>query len=311
MGAFATGIFLFGTALVYGATASFDLQTIATNLATHKADANMIHIGIGLVLVGFCFKVSAAPFHFWAPDVYQGSPNLVTLFMSTIVKMAGFAAFYRLFSISYFPEMQSWGPVVAMISVMTMVIANFSAIFQKSFKRMMAYSSVSHAGYLMLGILSIGVAGSAGAMYLYITTYAIATVVAFAVFIVISEQQGNDQGFTAFNGLGKTHPYLAAAMVISMLTLAGIPPTAGFFGKYFLFSAAFERYPWLVVIAVLHSAISIYYYFKILAAMYFTDDMTDNYHIKVPVAYTVVLAIAVSLLVLLSVMPGKVIGLVG
>ncbi|CAG0896964.1 unnamed protein product, partial [Darwinula stevensoni] len=288
MGAFATGIFLFGTALVYGATATFDIQTIGNTLALHKA----------------------APFHFWAPDVYQGSPNLVTLFMSTLVKIAGFAAFYRLFSIAYAAEMDTWGPVVAMIAVMTMVIANFSAIFQKSFKRMMAYSGISHAGYLMLGILAIGVAGSAGALFLYITTYAIATIIAFAVFILISEQQGDEQGFSAFNGLGKSHPYLAAAMAVSMLTLAGIPPTAGFFGKYFLFSAAFERYPWLVVVAVLHSAISIYYYFKILAAMYFTDDMTDNYHIQVPVAYKVVIAVAVALLVLLSVVPGGVMSLV-
>lgn len=308
MGAFATGIMLFGMALVYGATASFDLQNIARAIAAGTLSPGMLNVGILLIIIGLSFKVSAVPFHFWAPDVYQGSPNLVTAFMATVVKTAGFAAFYRLFSMA-FPGAESfWSVPVAVVAGLTMTVANLTAIFQTDFKRMMAYSSISHAGYLLLAILAIGSEGGDRAMLFYTLTYSLATVCAFGAYMVVAEQNG-DGSFSAFNGLSKKQPLLAAVLAISMLSLAGIPPTAGFFGKYFLFTAAFAKYPWLVVLAVINSAISIYYYFKIIIAMYFTREEND-YSANVPAGVRWAVLIGLLLIALLTVVPGSVYALI-
>jgi NADH-quinone oxidoreductase subunit N len=238
MGAFATGILLFGMTLVYGSTASFDTKVIADAIAGGVSSPMMLKTGIVLILIGLFFKISAAPFHFWAPDVYTGSPNFVTAFMATIVKTAGIAAFYRLFSTAFVGVADFWTISVAVVAALTMTVANLTAIYQTDFKRMMAYSSISHAGYLLMGILAIGNAGAGGALLLYLLTYSVATVCAFAAYMAVTEPR-LDGSFASFNGLGKTQPILAAVMAISMLSLAGIPPLAGFFGKYFLFAAAF------------------------------------------------------------------------
>ncbi|MCC6462123.1 MAG: NADH-quinone oxidoreductase subunit N, partial [Saprospiraceae bacterium] len=231
MGAFATGILLFGIALVYGATASFDLAQIQTVIAARGHSPQMLSVGILLIIIGLSFKVSAVPFHFWAPDVYTGSPTVVTTFMATVVKTAGFAAFYRLFSTAFAGAGEFWTTAVAMVAALTMIVANTTAIFQTNFKRMMAYSSVSHAGYLLMAILVAGQAGAAGAVLYYLLVYSIASVCAFGCFMLVAEQNQNE-GFSAFQGLSKKQPLLAAAMAIAVLSLAGIPPTAGFFGKY-------------------------------------------------------------------------------
>ncbi|MCY7328689.1 MAG: NADH-quinone oxidoreductase subunit N [Saprospiraceae bacterium] len=308
MGAFATGFLLFGIALIYGATATFDLKTIATAVGDGRHSVGMLHVGILLILVGLGFKVSAVPFHFWAPDVYTGSPNLVTAFMATVVKTAGFAAFYRLFSMAFAGAESFWSVAVAVMAALTMTLANMTAIFQTDFKRMMAYSSISHAGYLLLAILAIGQAGSAGAILLYTLTYSIATICAFGCYIAVAEP-GGDGSFEAFKGLGKRQPFLAAVMAISMLSLAGIPPTAGFFGKYFLFTAAFGEYPWLVILAVINSAISIFYYFKIIIAMYFVRE-DSTLAVPVPMAVRWVVLVGVLLIVLLTLAPGSVYALI-
>ncbi|MCC7507225.1 MAG: NADH-quinone oxidoreductase subunit N [Saprospiraceae bacterium] len=310
MGSFATGILLFGMALVYGATASFDLTRIAAAISDGQHSAGMLNVGILLILIGLSFKISAAPFHFWAPDVYEGSPNLITAFMSTVVKTAGIAAFYRLFAEGFIGAQGFWSTAVAAISAMTMVLANTTAIFQNNFKRMMAYSSISHAGYLLLGILSIGNAASngAGALLFYTLTYSIATICAFAAYMVVAEQN-RDGSFAAFNGLGKKQPLLALMMTIAMLSLAGIPPTAGFFGKYFLFTSALDEYPWLVVLAVINSAISIYYYFKVIIAMYFSREEND-YAAPVPAGFRWVMLTALVLIALLTILPGSVYALI-
>jgi len=308
MGAFATGFLLFGIALIYGATATFDLKTIAGAIGDGRHSVGMLHVGILLILVGLGFKVSAVPFHFWAPDVYTGSPNLVTAFMATVVKTAGFAAFYRLFSMAFAGAESFWSVAVAVMAALTMTLANMTAIFQTDFKRMMAYSSISHAGYLLLAILAIGQAGSAGAILLYTLTYSIATICAFGCYIAVAEP-GGDGSFEAFKGLGKRQPFLAAVMAISMLSLAGIPPTAGFFGKYFLFTAAFGEYPWLVILAVINSAISIFYYFKIIIAMYFVRE-DSTLAVPVPMAVRWVVLVGVLLIVLLTLAPGSVYALI-
>ncbi|MBK9337542.1 MAG: NADH-quinone oxidoreductase subunit N [Lewinellaceae bacterium] len=242
MGAFATGFLLFGIALVYGATASFDLNQIHTVIVANGHSPQMLSVGILLVLIGLSFKVSAVPFHFWAPDVYSGSPTIVTTFMATVVKTAGFAAFYRLFGTAFIGAGEFWTTAVAMVAALTMTLANTTALFQSNFKRMMAYSSIAHAGYLMLAILVAGQPGAAGAILFYSLTYSVATICAFACFLLVSEQN-QDETFRAFNGLSKKQPLVAAAMAMSVLSLAGIPPLAGFFGKYFLFTAVFEQYP--------------------------------------------------------------------
>lgn len=310
MGAFATGILLFGMALIYGAAGSFDLGLIASAISDGRHSAGMLNVGILLIIIGLSFKVSAVPFHFWAPDVYQGSPNLVTTFMATVVKTAGFAAFYRLFSMA-FPGAESfWSVPVAVVAALTMTVANVTAIFQMNFKRMMAYSSISHAGYLMMAILAIGVAGGDRALLFYTLTYSLATICAFGIYMVVSEQNG-DSSFASFNGLGQKQPLLAVVMAIAMLSLAGIPPTAGFFGKYFLFTAAFAKYPWLVVLAVINSAISIYYYFKIIIAMYFTRESSDTSpEVRLPRGIRWAVAVGLILIALLTVVPGSVYALI-
>lgn len=308
MGAFATGILLFGIALVYGSTASFDLRQIQAVISAEGHSPNMLSAGILLILIGLSFKVSAVPFHFWAPDVYTGSPTMITAFMATVVKTAGFAAFYRLFSTAFADAGEFWSVAVAMVAGLTMTLANTTAIFQNNFKRMMAYSSISHAGYLLLAILAAGQPGAAGAILFYTFIYSIATICAFACFLLVSEQN-LDERFTAFNGLSKKQPLLAACMAVAMLTLAGIPPTAGFFGKYFLFTVVLEQYPWLVVLAVINAAVSIYYYFKVIIAMYFSPE-ENAYVVAVPWSIRLALTAGLVLIALLTLMPASVYNLI-
>src|ERR1043165_4845320 len=238
MGSFASGILLFGIALIYGETGSFDLPRINDYTASHTPSL-LYFIGAGMILIALLFKVSAAPFHFWAPDVYEGSPTLTTLTMATIAKIAAFGAFYRLFSSSFTLAMPHYAWVLSAVTALTMVIGNFSALNQDSFKRMLAFSGISHAGYLMLAIVSL-YAKTDNALLFYSLSYGISSVAAFAVSIIVAANVGSDK-FEAFNGLGKRKPMLAAALTISMLSLAGIPPFAGFFGKYYIFSEAIQE----------------------------------------------------------------------
>ncbi len=307
MGCFATGILLFGVALVFGATGSFDLQKIAASIADGRANTTYLHVGILLMTVGMCFKVGAVPFHFWSPDVYEGSPSLVTAFMATVVKTAGFAAFFLLFRKAFDGAANFWEPGLAAIAGITMILANTTAIFQNNFKRMMAYSSVSHTGYLLLGLLGTAGAASSGAVLLYLLTYSVATICAFAVFIAVSEQSGSEN-FGAFEGLSKRSPMLAAVMALSVLSLAGIPPLAGFFGKYFLFVQAFEKWPWLVVVAVLNSAVSIYYYFRVIIAMYFEEPSREA--VAVPRGFGWVVVAGLAIIALICLAPGAVLAMV-
>ena len=304
MGSFATGILLFGMTLIYGSTATFDTAGIAAAIERGVLSPGMLKAGILLMVIGLSFKVSAVPFHFWAPDVYQGSPNMVTAFMATVVKTAGFAAFYKLFSTSFIGMQEFWSVGIAGIAGITMTLANTTAIFQQDFKRMMAYSSISHAGYLMMAILVAGTPGSAGALLVYVLTYSVASITAFAAYMSVAEPNA-DGAFSAFNGLGKKQPLTAAIMAISMFSLAGIPPMAGFFGKYFLFSAVVGQYPWLVVLAVVNSAISIYYYFKVVVAMYFAKE-ENTYEVAPSAPVQWILLAGLLLTAALTVMPGAV-----
>lgn len=274
MGSFATGILLFGIALVYGSTASFDISTISMIASTQESMPVMFFVGVIMILCAMAFKVGAAPFHFWSPDVYTGSPTIVTSFMSTVVKMAAFGAFMKLFFVCFGVASTFWAPTLAVMAGLTMTIANVSAVFQDNFKRMLAYSSVSHVGYILMALIAMNQA-SLFNMLFYLTSYSLATLLIFTIFMRVKDE-AKHEGVSAFNGLGKTNPLMAFAMILGIVSLAGIPPTAGFFGKYFLFANVFGDYPWLVVVAILNSTISIYYYFKVVIAMYFTEAHGDD-----------------------------------
>lgn len=299
MGAFATGFLLFGIALLYGATGSFNLAVIA---GSENIDSGLFRCGVLLMLVGLSFKVSAAPFHFWTPDVYQGSPGLVAMFMATVVKTAGFAAFLRLFSIAFADASGFWSVTVAVLCILTLFSGNITAVFQQYFKRLLAWSSVSHAGYLLLAILAVGFSASS-AVLIYTIAYSLATVAAFGIMILVSRARGNDH-LDNFNGLAKTNPFLAFALTLSVCSLAGIPLTAGFFGKFYVFKVVLEQgYTWLVIIAVINAMIGIYYYFKVVIAMYMKDN-AGAAAIAVGPGYRWVLSIVVFLIFLFGIFPG-------
>lgn len=307
MGSFATGIFLFGLALIYGATGSFNLSGIGAYAANAHAlgVSPLLYVGLLLLLVGMLFKVSAAPFHFWTPDVYDGAPTLFTAFMSTVVKTAGFAALYRLLSVSFGGVYGYWWQILTVITVLTLLVGNVTAVYQNSVKRMLAYSSISHAGYLLIAVAA-QTRQSASAILFYSLAYSVATVTAFGVLMLVAEQkpvEGRpDERYEAFNGLAKRSPLLAFALAVSMLSLAGIPLTAGFWGKFFVFATAVDRgMTSLLVIAVLMSVVGIYYYFRVIIASYFKSG--DGEPIEIRPLYRLILVLTTALTILLGVFP--------
>ncbi len=301
MGAFSTGFLLFGITLIYGSAGSFNLEAIRNWVVEHPHNIDpMFYTGILLIIVGLCFKVGVAPFHFWTPDVYEGSPTLITAFMSTVAKTAGFAAFLRLFTACFAPLSDFWVPVLLVITIVTLFIGNITAIYQQSFKRMLAFSSISHAGYLLFAIVALG-ASSASSVFMYATAYSIASIIAFGALILVHQQSGSDS-FESFNGLAKKNPFLALTLTIAMLSLAGIPLTAGFIGKFFMFSAALRQYQViLVILAVVNAIISIFYYFRVIIAMYFRD--ADRDEVTVPAYYKFVLGISALATIVIGLFP--------
>jgi NADH-quinone oxidoreductase subunit N len=271
MGSFATCFLLMGIALVYGATQSFNLTAIAMYASSNvSALPSFFYVGVLMMLVGMCFKISAVPFHFWAPDVYEGSPTYITAFMSTIVKIAAFAAFFRLFSFAFASAISTWSVVLQIITVLTLVIANITAAYQHNVKRMLAFSSVGHAGYTLLALVGGG-QQAAGTIFYYLAVYAVGSIAAFFVLLQIEKSSGNNQ-VESFNGLFKKNPLLAVTMTVSLLSLAGIPPLAGFFGKYLVFALALNNgFTGLVIVGVITSLIGVYYYFRVIVAMFFSE----------------------------------------
>jgi NADH-quinone oxidoreductase subunit N len=308
MGAFATGILLFGVAMLYGATASFSLQGIGEYVSNTMGNPSpLLYIGLALVLVGILFKVSAAPFHFWTPDVYEGAPTLFTAFMSTIVKTAGFAALYRLLSVSFTGIYDFWVLSIALVALLTLVIGNISAAYQVSFKRMMAFSSISHAGYLLIAVIAFQETSQTAILF-YSLAYSVATIAAFGILILVADKTGSEE-YVAFNGLAKNNPLLALVMTVSMCSLAGIPLTGGFFGKFLIFSTAFARggVNWLLVAAILMSTVGIYYYFRVILAMYIREGKTETITLTTLQQATLILCLI--FILVLGIMPNLVVGL--
>lgn len=261
-GSFATGILLFGIGLIYAGTGHFTLSGIASWAELNPADFHpLFHLGLLLMLCGLAFKISAAPFHFWTPDVYEGAPSVITAFMSTVVKVAAVAAFYRLFARAFPAAVDQWSWVLAALAALTLAVGNLGALVQRGFKRLMAYSGISHAGFLMLALLSAG-PGSAGALWLYSAAYAFATLIAFVAWTTL-EQNGSGDSVDAFMGLGRRHLLLAVSLTVAMLSLIGVPPLGGFFGKLFVFgNAVSQHFTALVVFAVVMSAVGMAYYMR-------------------------------------------------
>ncbi|WP_128547247.1 NADH-quinone oxidoreductase subunit N [Larkinella soli] len=307
MGSFATGFMLFGMALLYGAVGSFTLTDIKSYiLLSHGRPSLLLYMGELLVLIGMLFKVSAAPFHFWTPDVYEGAPTLFTAFMSTVVKTAGFAALLQLLSVSFSAIYGFWWVILAAITALTLLAGNLTAVYQNSFKRMMAYSSISHAGYLLIGLAALG-QQSRSALVFYSLAYSLATISAFGILLLVAKQHTTDgrpdESYSAFNGLSRNNPLLAFVLAVSMLSLAGIPLTAGFWGKFMLFSAAVDRgMVWILILAVLMSAVGIYYYFRVVIAMYFREGQAGR--IRVAPFYQFILIAATALTIILGIVPG-------
>lgn len=314
MGAFSTGFLLFGITLLYGATGSFDLAAVKEYIVQRPDGvgvSTMFYSGILLLLVGLCFKVGVAPFHFWTPDVYDGSPILVTTFMSTVVKIASFAGFLRLFSTALVPLNEFWTPVLLTVVVITLIVGNISALMQTSFKRMMAYSSISHAGYMLFAILAIG-PNSTAAVLTYSVAYGLASIIAFASLILVKRHIGSDQ-FESFNGLGKRNPGLALVVTIAMLSLAGIPLTAGFIGKFLMFSNVMHDYHTvLLIIAAINAAVGVYYYLRVVVHMYFmqADPAQSEGSLSVPSSFRFVLWIAAVLTILVGIYPDILVSLI-
>ncbi|OWK72568.1 NADH-quinone oxidoreductase subunit N [Pedobacter sp. AJM] len=308
MGAFSTGFLLFGITLIYGATGSFDLDKIQAYLVDNsKAISPIFYPGVILMMIGLCFKVGAAPFHFWTPDVYEGSPTLITTFMSTVVKTAGFAAFLRLFSDAFAPLHDFWVAPLIVIVCLTLFIGNITALFQKNFKRMLAYSSISHAGYLLFSLIVLS-ANSENNVLVYAAAYTFASIIAFAVLILVKQKTGSDS-FESFNGLGRKNPLVALSLTVAMLSLAGIPLTAGFIGKYLMFLNVMGEYQMLLVaFAILNALVGFYYYFKVIVAMWFKEGA--EIELSTPGQYKVVLLVSVAITLILGIYPAIILNLI-
>ena len=308
-GSFASGFLLFGIALIYGASGSMNLEEIKQYVILNQGDMpGMLNIGLLLLAIGMTFKIGAAPFHFWAPDVYEGSPTLITTFMATVGKVAAIAAFFRLMQ-SSFGEVESiWKTTLTVFSIATILIGNLSAFYQDNVKRMFAYSGIAHAGYMLIAIIALK-QNAAGVLLLYSMSYTIATITAFAVLILVREETGTFS-IKAFNGLAKQNPTEAFAMTIAMLSLAGIPPLIGFAAKYNLFVSAIEQgnLP-LVIVAIIGSMISVYFYIRPIIAMYVNEpsasaaiDSSKNYKNQI--------ILAAVLMILLGLIPGVFVNLI-
>jgi NADH-quinone oxidoreductase subunit N len=271
MGSFATGFLLLGIALVYGATGSFDISGI--NIAILKLNGvypPFLLIGVILILCALAFKVSAVPFHFWAPDVYTGSPTVITGLMSTIVKTAAISGFARLFLTGFTSISDKWVMILLVFIVATLLVANIIAAAQDNVKRMLAYSSVAHAGFLLMAIACQS-STTENALLYYTLAYSISSIGAFMVVYLVEKTKGSNS-IESFKGLAKSNPMLAVCMTVFMLSLAGIPPTSGFLAKYYMFNNMLSQgYIWIVLLAVLTSLIGVYYYFKVIIAMFFNS----------------------------------------
>ncbi len=296
MGAFSTGIMLLGIAFLYGASdkGSFFLEDLAIG---KSATSPMMITGLILLMVSLAFKVSAAPFHFWTPDVYDGAPTVITSFMATVVKAGAFIAFIRLFANSFSDIKVQWQIFIAVITAATLFIGNITAVFQQSVKRMLAYSSIAQVGFMLLSLLTLNYIAKEG-IILYIAVYNIATIGLFAVLVKMK-----DFSFDGFNGMAQKYPVVAFTSTIFLLSLAGIPLTGGFLAKYYMIASVIQTgtYFWLVVFALLCATVSVYYYFRVIQAMYFKEGAGQ--HLEISAGFQGMLILLALIIILLGIFP--------
>jgi len=313
MGSFASGIILFGICLIYGAMGSFDVLEISESSLSAELPI-WFPIGMILVTIGMLFKVAAVPFHFWAPDVYEGSPTLTTTTMSTLVKVVAIATLYKLIAeLNLIPSLENqdlletFKSIIVIVSIASMLVGNIMALQQTNVKRMLAFSGISHAGFMLMALLSIST--SAGSLLYYATAYSLSGIAAFAVILYVCKNRDNED-ISNFNGLGKNNPVMAAILSAALLSMAGIPIFAGFFAKLVLFNQTIQAgYLVVVIAAVISSIISVGYYFKLILAMYGKEPNEEAY--KTPFVFYAVAVVAIILNIVLGLFPSAILDLLG
>jgi NADH-quinone oxidoreductase subunit N len=321
LGAFASAFFLYGAALIYGATGSTNFGAIEEVLVIPRGASGaagapysrdpVALVGLGLLLVGFSFKVAAVPFQWWTPDVYQGAPTSATAFMSVGAKAAGFAALGRILLVAFSPAfVLDWQLVLSILAALTVTVGNVAALAQKDVKRMMGYSSIAHAGYLMIG-LAAGTTQGIRALLFYLAVYAFMNIGAFVVIGMLERRQAVSNAFSDYAGLAGRYPWLAAVMALFMFSLTGLPPLAGFWGKLYVFQAAVEaNMGWLAVVGVVNSAVSAFYYLGVVVQMYMRDAAAQPVPVNLNRTSILTLAIAVGFVILVGLFPAPLVDLV-
>ncbi len=300
-GAVISAVMLYGFSLLYGFTGHTNIYAMAAAMNAGEISPWVIGALAILVLAGFGFKIAATPFHFWTPDVYQGAPTPITAFISTASKAAGFIVLMR-FMLAVFPAIEDqWALLLAIVATVTMTLGNLLAIPQKNIKRMLAYSSIAHAGYVLIGVVAISVFGTAAAMF-YLLAYIVTNLAAFTVVILFARSAGSDE-IADYAGLSRRAPWLAMALLIAFLSLGGMPPLAGFVGKFFVFAAAVQSgWIWLAFVGVINAIIGLYYYLTVLKVVYLYRSDDDDRPIEVPRLYVFGLAVCVAAIILIGIM---------
>jgi len=307
LGAFSTGFFLYGIALVYGATGSSNIAAIGESVSSGSASPGLLSVGVALMAVGFAFKVSAVPFHMWTPDVYEGAPTPVTAFMSGAVKAAAFVAFLRVFIVGFGGAYEAWYPILWWLAAITMVVANLIALVQSSVKRMLAYSSIAHAGYLLVAITAANQTAAAGLLF-YLLVYTLMNIGAFAVVIGVAHQSEERLHVEDYAGFGWAQPVLGVSLTVFLLSLAGFPGTGGFMGKIYLLQGAADSQLWyLSVILVLTTVASYWYYLRVAWFMWMKDSTSEEQHdlVITPLPMQLALIVCVALILYTGLFPSS------
>ncbi len=321
LGAFSSGFFVYGIALVYGYAGTMGFAEIAEAVSGQTGSSALLLGGIALMAVGLLFKIGAVPFHSWTPDVYQGAPTAVTAFMAAGTKVAAFGALLRLFYVAFGANRTDWLPMIWIVAILTMVVGSVLALTQTDIKRLLAYSSIAHAGFILTGFLGIrsinevapGSLTGVSAVLFYLTTYAFTTMAAFALVTVVRDAGGEATSLARWQGLGKESPLVAGVFAFLLLAMAGIPLTSGFTGKWAVFAVALSAGAWpVVIVAVLASAVAVYFYIKVIVLMFFVEPVGDGPSVTTPSVLTSgVIAVGVAATLLLGIVPGALIDLLG
>ncbi len=304
LGAFSSGFFLYGSAMLYGFAGTVDLGGISDAVTANAGQNGLLIAGMALISVGLFFKVAAVPFHQWAPDVYQGSPTSITSFMAACVKVAAFGAMLRIMYVALGGLRWDWRPVFWVIAILTMLVGVIIALTQTDVKRMMAYSSIAHAGFLLIAVIATNEQGLGGAMF-YLLAYGVATIGGFAVITLVRDSTGEATHLSSWAGLGRRSPWVAGSFAVFLLSFAGIPLTAGFIGKFAVFEAGVAGGAgWLVVVAVIASAIAVFFYGRVIVIMFFTEPQPDGPTVVVPSSFTAIaIAAGLALTLVLGILP--------